>query len=78
MKKAAIFITLVLLVAPLAANAAVRAKARAKAPVKYNYNCSDFATHKQAQDFFIKNGGPKKDPYRLDGDKDGLACEKLP
>ncbi|PIP74583.1 MAG: hypothetical protein COW87_03125 [Candidatus Levybacteria bacterium CG22_combo_CG10-13_8_21_14_all_35_11] len=41
-------------------------------------DCSDFATHAQAQIFFISQGGPGSDPHRLDADKDGLACESLP
>lgn len=41
-------------------------------------DCSDFSTQKQAQEFFIKHGGPHRDPHRLDGDGDGIACETLP
>ena len=41
-------------------------------------DCSDFSTHRQAQRFFKKHGGPRKDPHRLDGDNDGIACEDLP
>jgi hypothetical protein len=41
-------------------------------------NCSDFATHDEAQRFFLKCGGPSKDPYGLDTDHDGIACENLP
>lgn len=41
-------------------------------------DCSDFSTQKQAQKFFKKAGGPKKDPHRLDADHDGIACEALP
>jgi micrococcal nuclease len=41
-------------------------------------DCSDFATHEQAQRFFIAAGGPSSDPHRLDGDHDGIACETLP
>lgn len=42
-------------------------------------NCSDFDTHAHAQSFFIGTGGtPTNDPYRLDGDHDGQACESLP
>jgi micrococcal nuclease len=41
-------------------------------------DCSDFATHAEAQRFFIAAGGPAKDPHRLDGDHDGIACETLP
>lgn len=41
-------------------------------------DCSDFSTHQQAQDFFLAAGGPARDPHRLDGDHDGIACETLP
>lgn len=41
-------------------------------------DCTDFATHAQAQTFFISQGGPGSDPHRLDSDGDGLACESLP
>jgi len=40
-------------------------------------DCADFKTWRQAQSFFIKHGGPFKDPHRLDGDHDGTACERL-
>lgn len=42
------------------------------------YNCSDFETQIQAQTFFEKLGGTSNDVNRLDGDKDGEACESLP
>jgi hypothetical protein len=38
-----------------------------------DYNCSDFSTQPQAQAFLLPG-----DPYRLDGDGDGVACEDLP
>jgi len=41
-------------------------------------DCSDFATQAEAQAFFLANGGPARDPHRLDGDRDGIACESLP
>ena len=41
-------------------------------------DCSDFATQKAAQIFFLKHGGPKYDPHRLDYDGDGIACESNP
>ncbi|MGQ9483362.1 MBL fold metallo-hydrolase [Chloroflexus sp.] len=41
-------------------------------------DCSDFATQAEAQAFFLANGGPARDPHRLDGDDDGIACESLP
>lgn len=43
----------------------------------YDRDCSDFATHRQAQRFFKKHH-PNRDPHGLDGDNDGLACESLP
>lgn len=42
------------------------------------YNCDDFKTQIEAQGFFAKAGGVGKDTNRLDGDKDGEACESLP
>jgi hypothetical protein len=42
------------------------------------YNCDDFGTQPQAQTFFEKLGGASNDVNRLDGDKDGEACESLP
>lgn len=38
-------------------------------------NCSDFRTWQEAQRFY-KLEGPG-DPHRLDGDRDGIACEGL-
>lgn len=42
------------------------------------YNCDDFSTQPQSQSFFQKVGGTGNDVNRLDGDKDGEACEDLP
>jgi hypothetical protein len=41
-------------------------------------DCSDFATQQAAQAFFEQNGGPTNDPFNLDVDNDGKACEGLP
>ncbi len=41
-------------------------------------DCADFATQRAAQIFFLKHGGPRHDPDRLDGDNDGVACEDNP
>ena len=38
-------------------------------------DCADFKTQRQAQKFFKKHGGKKKDRHRLDADNDGRACE---
>lgn len=43
-----------------------------------DYNCDDFETQSEAQVFFEKVGGLGNDINRLDGDKDGEACESLP
>lgn len=43
-----------------------------------DYNCDDFSTQPEAQNFFKKVGGVGNDLNRLDGDKDGKACEALP
>lgn len=42
------------------------------------YNCEDFDTQPEAQTFFERVGGVGNDLNRLDGDKDGSACEALP
>lgn len=38
-------------------------------------DCGDFASSAEAQQFFLKSGGPISDPSNLDADGDGLACE---
>lgn len=40
-----------------------------------DYDCGDFGGAAQAQRFFLASGGPSSDPYNLDGDGDGAACE---
>lgn len=40
---------------------------------KADYNCSDFGTQSEAQEQLLPG-----DPYGLDGDSDGEACEELP
>ena len=47
-------------------------------PHRPDCDCGNFSTHREAQACFIAAGGPDSDPHRLDGDKDGLACESLP
>ncbi len=41
-------------------------------------DCADFPSQRAAQIFFLKHGGPSRDPHRLDGDNDGVACEDNP
>ncbi len=38
-------------------------------------DCNAFGSQRAAQRFFEDNGGPMFDPYFLDGDNDGIACE---
>lgn len=49
-----------------------------KAPLQEDKDCSDFAKQETAQNFYEAAGGPERDPHRLDGDGNGLACERLP
>ncbi|MHA2404375.1 MAG: thermonuclease family protein [Candidatus Kariarchaeaceae archaeon] len=42
------------------------------------YNCDDFSTQSEAQSIYEFCGGIQTDVHRLDGDKDGIACEGLP
>lgn len=54
--------------------------AEGTAGAKYTdeYNCDDFTTQPEAQAFFEKSGGVEADVNRLDGNKDGVACQGLP
>ena len=38
-----------------------------------DYDCSDFSNQAEAQQYLLPG-----DPYNLDGDNDGVACESLP
>lgn len=73
--------------APDACSAPTSAATPAAAPVASSggyscssnlYNCADFATQAQAQSVYEACGGISNDIHRLDGDKDGIACETLP
>ena len=46
-------------------------------PPTGDVNCSDFDTQAEAQAFFEAHD-PENDPYGLDADGDGVACESLP
>ena len=43
-----------------------------------DYDCSDFSSQEEAQEFFEAEGGSSEDPHGLDRDGDGVACESLP
>ncbi len=38
-----------------------------------DYDCADFASQAEAEEYLLPG-----DPYNLDGDSDGIACEDLP
>jgi hypothetical protein len=42
----------------------------------HDYDCTDFDTRQDAQAFYEAAGGPIYDPYNLDDDEDGIACEE--
>lgn len=52
-----------------------RANYSRQASTSTDYNCSDFSSAPEAQKFFLRSGGPISDPYGLDADGDGAACE---
>lgn len=41
-------------------------------------DCPEFPDQRAAQIFYLKHGGPRYDPDRLDADHDGIACEDDP
>lgn len=59
-----------LLAAALAVLSALPSTAAAR-----DYDCADFANQAEAEEYLESDGG---DPYNLDGDNDGIACEDLP
>jgi hypothetical protein len=59
---------LVLTLVSLAALAQAPSPAAAR-----DYDCANFANQAEAQEYLLPG-----DPYRLDGDSDGVACEDLP
>lgn len=48
------------------------------ASARSDKDCADFSSQRAAQIFFLKHGGPRYDPDRLDADHDGIACEDNP
>jgi murein DD-endopeptidase MepM/ murein hydrolase activator NlpD len=57
------------------ATASSRTAAPSRAPT--TAACLDFATKAEAQAFYEAHGGPAEDPYGLDPERDGVACEDL-
>ncbi len=63
-----VFFSLLLLVVAVLALDAAPASAAAK-----DYDCADFANQAEAEEYLLPG-----DPYNLDADNDGIACEDLP
>lgn len=57
----------------ISAVAVLAVLAVAPASASADYDCADFATQEEAQEYLLPG-----DPYGLDGDNDGVACEDLP
>jgi Excalibur calcium-binding domain len=66
------------LLATFATFAALLFAALPSSAIAGDKDCADFASQRAAQIFFLKHGGPSRDPHRLDGDNDGVACEDNP
>ena len=41
-----------------------------------DFDCTDFDSRADAQAFYEETGGPLYDPFNLDDDDDGVACEE--
>lgn len=41
-----------------------------------DFDCTDFDTRADAQAYYEETGGPAYDPFNLDDDDDGVACEE--
>jgi hypothetical protein len=41
-----------------------------------DFDCTDFDSREDAQAFYEETGGPIYDPFNLDDDDDGVACEE--
>jgi hypothetical protein len=67
-----------LAIAGIAAALLAASLATSSATAFVDKDCSDFPTQRNAQKFFKKHGGPKRDRHGLDADHDGIACESLP
>jgi hypothetical protein len=68
-----------MLVVAMTASVALAQPQRAPSGADGSYNCADFDTQTQAQNYYEGQGGVSGgDPDGLDADQDGIACETLP
>lgn len=44
------------------------------AKARFDRNCAKYPSSEEAQEAFLKRGGPQRDPMGLDPDGDGFAC----
>lgn len=44
-------------------------------PIGTDFDCSDFKNRSQMTLVYKRAGGPQKDPYDLDANKNGVPCE---
>jgi Excalibur calcium-binding domain len=58
--------------------AALLALSPTVASARRDKDCANFSSQRAAQIYFLKHGGPRYDPDRLDADHDGIACEDNP
>lgn len=70
--------TFVLILSALVATNISSASAAPAPAMRADRDCSDFATQKAAQEYYISRGGPQRDPDGLDADGNGVACESNP
>lgn len=73
MRKRFVSLFVVAAVAALGFAAAPAGAAQRASVSAVDYDCADFANQAEAQESLLPG-----DPYRLDGDNDGIACEDLP
>ena len=73
------YLAMLAMVVSLVLAPAALAQSRGPSGADGSFNCEDFDTQPQAQDFYDAQGGVAGgDPDGLDDDSDGTACETLP
>jgi len=72
-RKGVASVFVIALVAAVALPATAGAAALHASVSAVDYDCADFANQAEAEEYLLPG-----DPYRLDADNDGIACEDLP
>ena len=73
MRRRLVSLSVVAAVAALGFPAAPAGAAQRASVSAVDYDCADFANQAEAEEYLLPG-----DPYRLDADNDGIACEDLP